>query len=232
MKACSITVNSAGTRDKLKLLFSISTSYIVRPGVSLDFNGNDVKNLDKKYGFSRPYILAVATLEPRKNLTLLINSFIKLKREGFLKGYSLVLAGGQGWRDKKLKEVLARAKDEDLIYPVGYVSDEDLPSLYRQAELFVFPSVYEGFGMPILEARASGARVLASNIPEHKEAGGRFISYFELGDIEYLSTAILRALDDAKSLKSFELSSNAELFEKCSWEVSAKILATALRECL
>lgn len=230
MKAAKITVNSAGTRDKLKLFFSIDTSYVIRPGVSFDFKVNDIENLDKKYGFSRPYILAVATLEPRKNLMFLINAFLKLKREGFLQEYSLVLAGGKGWRDKKLNELLARVKDEDLIFPVGYVSDEDLPSLYRRAELFVFPSIYEGFGMPILEARACRARVLASNIPEHKEAGGELIDYFELGEVENLTVAILNALDNTKPSKNIDLFGNVELFEEYSWEVSAKVLETALRE--
>jgi len=230
LRAKCITVNSEGTRDKLKSLFSLNARYIVRPGVSLDFKRNHTENLEGRYGFKKPYILAVATLEPRKNLLFLLKSFIKLKREGFLEGYSLVLAGGRGWKDQNLQEVLSRVDINDSIYPIGYVNERDLPNLYREAELFVFPSVYEGFGMPILEARACGAKVLASNIPEHKEAGGKLINYFELGDENNLSEAILLNIGKNQPLDRAD-SDLSVLYKEYSWAASAQILVSAITEC-
>ena len=91
-------------------------------------------------------------------------------QKGELPGFRLVLAGEKGWKTQTLWRLLERGKAWGVTQ-VGYASEEALPALYSGAEVFVFPSLYEGFGMPVLEARACGTRVVATDIPEIREAG-------------------------------------------------------------
>lgn len=92
-----------------------------------------------------------------------------MKAEGLLNEHKLVLAGGRGWKDQRLVALL---DGTDSVIPLGYIPDDHLVALYSGADLFIFPSLYEGFGMPVREALACGAKVLTSDIPELREAGG------------------------------------------------------------
>jgi glycosyltransferase involved in cell wall biosynthesis len=134
-------------------------------------------------GITSPYFLAVGTWEPRKNLELLIQVFRTMQANGELAGYRLVLAGGAGWRDKRLRALLRHEPDTLVgaspVVPLGFVSDEQLAQLYTGCHAFVFPSRYEGFGLPVLEARACGARVIATDIPEIREAAGDGALYIQ-----------------------------------------------------
>jgi alpha-1,3-rhamnosyl/mannosyltransferase len=116
----------------------------------------------EKYGIHKPYLLGVGSLEPRKNLKTLLRAWRELP-EPVRSRYQLVLAGKPGWRLKELQEELKRTWQTGSVLLTGYVPAGDLPLLYAQAELFVFPSFYEGFGLPVLEAMASGCPVVASN---------------------------------------------------------------------
>ena len=121
----------------------------------------------KKYNLPKEYILSLSTLEPRKNLKLLIRAYEKIVRnnDAFI---PLVLAGRKGWKIDELLSNIDPQVLEKIIF-TGFINDEDLPVVYSNASLFVFPSMYEGFGIPPLEALACGARVLssdASSLPE------------------------------------------------------------------
>ncbi len=120
----------------------------------------------------------MATPEPRKNLVAVLAAFTQLEKKGNLKDYQLVLAGPTGWKSRKLTERLGAARAHGLVL-AGYVPDELMPLLYALSSALVFPSLYEGFGMPVLEARSCGARVVASNIPELREAGDEYTIYVE-----------------------------------------------------
>lgn len=117
------------------------------------------------------YILSVGTLEPRKNLVRLISAYsllpYKLKQQ-----YQLVLVGGSGWNNKILRQTIDNLNLKDKVILPGFVLDEDLPYIYNKASIFVYPSLYEGFGLPPLEAMASGAPVIASNISSLPEVLG------------------------------------------------------------
>lgn len=172
-RATRIFAISKGTSDRLLMRLQRAADEIVYPAVGYQFRpqGPDqVKRCREKFGISFPYLLAVATWEPRKNLELLIEAFADFQRDPRFNRVRLVLVGGRGWKDDRLAKVVAAA-GSDRIISLGFVADDDLPALYSGAEVFVFPSKYEGYGIPVAEARACGTRVLAADIPEIREAG-------------------------------------------------------------
>jgi glycosyltransferase involved in cell wall biosynthesis len=132
----------------------------------------------REHGLERPYLLTVGTLEPRKNHGFLIEVFERLDRFDGL----LAIAGPRGWQYEPIIERLRRSRRADRIRYLDYVPDEDLPALYSGAELFLFPSFYEGFGFPPLEAMACGVPVLAAaagSLEEILGGGARLLREFE-----------------------------------------------------
>lgn len=118
-----------------------------------------------RYGLQRPYVLSVGTLEPRKNLPALIDAFTGLQSE-----HDLVLVGAMGWEAGETRAAVERHADR--IKLLGHVPDADLASLYASASLVAYPSLYEGFGLPVLEAMATGAPVLTSDVSSLPEVAG------------------------------------------------------------
>jgi glycosyltransferase involved in cell wall biosynthesis len=174
LAASKIIVISEGTAQRLKEFAGRSPDAIIRPAVDAVFQRSTpqaVAHLSMRLGIRKPYLLAVATWEPRKNLETLIQSFAMMKASGELPGFTLVLAGGRGWKDQRLKDLLKDIPAEQ-VRAVGFVSDEELAILYSGAEAFVFPSIYEGYGIPVAEALRCGSRVVAADLPEVREAGG------------------------------------------------------------
>jgi glycosyltransferase involved in cell wall biosynthesis len=137
-----------------------------------------------------PYVLTVATLEPRKNLESLVRAFRLVRREA--PELLLVVAGARPPKGAPESTVLAG----DGVRLVGFVSDRELAALYRGARVFVYPSLFEGFGMPIVEALACGAPVVASAHPSLDEASGEVAIRADATDAGALADAIVRALDD------------------------------------
>jgi glycosyltransferase involved in cell wall biosynthesis len=181
LRADAVAAISLGTAARLKQLLGREASAVVRCAVSPHFRRADqgsVKKCLEKYGVERPYLLSVATREPRKNLGLLLETFLSMKGEGLLREHRLVLAGAQGWKDRRITSVLKRSRASEIL-AIGYVPDDDLPALYSGADAFVFPSIYEGFGLPVLEARACGTPIVATDIPEIREAGGEDAVYVQ-----------------------------------------------------
>jgi glycosyltransferase involved in cell wall biosynthesis len=212
---------SEGTAYRLKELTG-HCAQIVNPAAAESFTPQSRMQIQaclSTYDISYPYILNVTAWEPRKNLELLVKTFISMKRLGELVSYKLVLVGQKGWKCKGLEKLVTDNGGEDIVR-LGYVSDKHLPSLYCGAALFIFPSTYEGFGIPALEARACGTRVVATDIPELREAAGPgavFIEPTERG----ISDGILTALK--------QVPANPITPAKVTWEDGAMTLAAALR---
>ncbi|MBY0579305.1 MAG: glycosyltransferase family 4 protein [Burkholderiales bacterium] len=192
--ADAIVAISQGTANRVESMLGRRANAVVYPAASTLFcppTPSVIQETLIAHGLSQPYLLAVGTLEPRKNLELLIQVFLSMRQDGLLPGYRLVLVGGAGWKNMRLLELLEG--HADVVRALGYVADEDLPSLYAGSSAFVFPSVYEGYGIPTLEARMCGAKVLAADIPEIREAcgeGGIFI----IPDAKGLRDGILQVL--------------------------------------
>jgi glycosyltransferase involved in cell wall biosynthesis len=172
MRADAVISISRGTSNRLMTLFGRAADAIVYPAVDAFFFPQPktrVHEVSQLYSLPQFYLLAVATWEPRKNLELLIRTFLDMKKQGLVGSNKLVLVGGRGWKDQRLASLLLGT---DSVIPLGYVPEEHLAPLYTGAALFIFPSIYEGFGMPVAEALACGTGVVASDISEIREAGG------------------------------------------------------------
>jgi len=180
-----------------------------------------------KYNIDKPYFLSVCTLEPRKNLIGVLNAFSQLP-EDIKKKYALVLAGGKGWLDGELLEKYENLSRKYTIIRTGYVLDEDLPALYSGAYLFLYPSFYEGFGMPILEAMACGVPVICSDnssIPEVAEGASIML---KAEDTDGLTESIIKLLNDKKLYKHIK-HNGLERAKEFSWEKSSQVLVELVR---
>jgi len=142
------------------------------------------------------YLLAVGTREPRKNFKTVAEAYAALPAATQAR-YPLLWVGPSGWGDISLSPAGERAKQLGRIGLVGYVSDRDLAALYRNTTLFVMPSVYEGFGMPVVEAMACGARVALSKIPVFEEIAGSSARYVDPMDVAGWRYAIEEAIEEA-----------------------------------
>ena len=149
--------------------------------------------LKEKYGLPDKYILSLSTIEPRKNLQLLIKAYKEMIEEG--KEFpELVLAGREGW---KLEDIVGDI-DERIrkqIHFTGFIDDEDLPQIYREASLFVFPSKYEGFGLPVIEAMSQGTIVVCSDAASLPEVAGDVGIMFVSDSINSIKEKIISALE-------------------------------------
>jgi len=183
------------------------------------------------YGIDGPYLLHVGTLEPRKNLSSLLRAYASLRRSGAI-DHKLVLAGDRGWGYEPL---LGLAEELGVVGDalfLGRVPAAHLPALYNDAELLVYPTLYEGFGLPALEAMACGLPVIASNTSSLPEVLGEAGLFVDATDERTLAEAIVRVLDDADlsaRMRSLGLE-RARLFswERCGRETLA-VYEDALR---
>ncbi len=197
-KADAVLAISQGTSHRLDEHLGRPANAIVYPAVGEVFvpqSAEAIRACRAVYDLPDSYLLTVAAWEPRKNLERLVRAFTELRESGMLPDRKLVLVGSRGGRGRK---VLTELLDQDAgqhVMCIGYVPDEHLPVLYAGAEVFVLPSLYEGFGLPVLEARACGARVVTTDIPELREAGGSEAIYVEPtteGIQEGILTAVAR----------------------------------------
>jgi len=148
----------------------------------------------KKYSLGeQPFILSVGTIHPRKNFLRLVRAFAKVDTPAHL-----VIAGGKGWQYQPVFDAAAQPVTAGRVHFPGYVDDEDLPALYSAATLFVYPSLYEGFGLPALEAMACGTPVVASNASSLPEVVGQAGLLVVPKDVEAIAAAIANVLADAE----------------------------------
>jgi glycosyltransferase involved in cell wall biosynthesis len=140
------------------------------------------------------YLLAVGTIEPRKNLKRVIQAFLVLKRHRKNLADRLLIVGTKGWGYDDTVELMQRHTDS--VQFLGYVSDHELQNLYRKAKGLIYPSIYEGFGLPVLEAMASGCPVVTSDRSSLPEIGGDAVLYVNPHDILQIAAAMEKLLTD------------------------------------
>lgn len=165
-------------------------------GEEIRVNGGLIGAVRNRFGIGeRPYILIVGTIEPRKNHLRLVHAFESMpERFGNVR---LVIAGGRGWRAEPILEGIESSPARERIHLVGSVSSEELMALYAGAKIFAFPSNYEGFGLPLLEAMAAGVPVLTSNVSSLPEVAGDAAHFVDPDSVDSIRSGLEVLLADA-----------------------------------
>lgn len=249
-----IIVNSKFTRDRIMDKFhynkkKITLAYCGISDVFMDYvagqpqvvaqreeeRGETIDRLEKirnrsldirrKYHLPEQYLLCLATLEPRKNLPFLVEAYVELLEEGSV-DIPLVLAGRKGWN---MDEFLDRIEENyrKNIVVTGFIDDEDLPYVYHMADCFIFPSIYEGFGMPPLEAMTVGTMVISSDAASLPEVLGKAASYFHFSNKEELKEKIRQGIhQECDEVTVKEIKKRVEMFQ---WGRSAEKIYRRMR---
>lgn len=220
-----ITVSESAKADIVRLYgLSPERVHVVREAAAPSFRPvlerDELWRVKARYGLADRFILCVGTIEPRKNLPTLIEAFARGHKAGDLP-HQLVCAGPYGWLSGDIDERVERLNIGHAIRFTGYVPFEDLPALYSLAEMFVFPSVYEGFGLPVVEAMASGTPVITSHVAALAEVAGGAVHYVDRLDADALGEAMAllgRDRSRRKELSALGLA-RARTF---SWERAAR----------
>jgi glycosyltransferase involved in cell wall biosynthesis len=172
----------------------------------------------------QPYLLCVSTLHPHKNLDRLIRAYARRKRD-----YRLVLAGMRGFHTQSLEALISEAGAKDSIELTGWIPREDLYRLYAGARAFVYPSTFEGFGMPVLEAMAAAIPAACSDIPPLREVAGDAALYFDPLNEDGIANALDRVMVD-EELRRTLATAGPERARQFTWERSAEATLRALTE--
>ncbi|MEK7159899.1 MAG: glycosyltransferase family 1 protein [Patescibacteria group bacterium] len=188
------------------------------------YKAESMKDLNKKFGINKEYILFVGTLQPRKNIEKLIEAFSKIDKDIFL-----VIVGKKGWLYDDILKAPQKFGILEKVKFLDFVSDSELPSLYKNALCFVLPSLYEGFGLPVLEAMKNGCPVITSNVSSLPEAGGDAALYFDPENTDEISKTIEKVIED-KNLREEMIKKGYLQVKKFSWEKTAKQTLKVLEE--
>ena len=187
----------------------------------------------QRLGIGDDFLLAVGTLEPRKNLLVLVKAFEEVTRARPQSNTQLVIAGGRGWLSGPLFAAIDRSPARDRIFLTDYLHDEDLRALYASCRAFIYPSIYEGFGLPPLEAMACGAPVIASRIPALTETTGEAALLFDPRSVGELTERILELLDETrKNLRRALATAGQRRAAEFSWERTARLTLNVYEEAL
>lgn len=198
----------------------------VHNAVSEDFlnsrySEEELENIRQKYCLPEKFILYMGTMQPRKNLPMLIEGFSRIKSQ--IVGAKLVLAGKRSGHnfDARIDKIIAELDlQKDVIFP-GYIADEDKAAVYKLAHVFCFPSLYEGFGIPVLEAMSQGVPVAAANIDGLREATGGAALLFDPRDLDDLSKKLYTCFVDEAIRKNLIVEA-AQKVGFFSWKKTAK----------
>ncbi len=220
-----LLADSQNTKSDLIELLGVEEGRVevLYPGVEERFhplNEGSLASVKARYSLDFPFILTVGTLEPRKNHVGLLQAYSLLKGRH---PHRLVIAGGKGWLYEGIFQEIERLSLEERVLFLGYVPEEDLPALYNLADLFVFPSLYEGFGLPPLEAMACGTPVVVSALSSLPEVVGDGALLVPPQDIEALAEAMEKGLSDL-SLRRELRGKGLEQAKRFSWSEAAKRL--------
>ncbi len=229
-----ITVSEATKRDVVAQ-FGVPAERIdvVYNGVDRCFGPAPADQVDafrRRKGLPDRYVLHLGTLEPRKNLVRLVQAFHQARARGF-PDVKLILAGGKGWGyDVIFAEVGRLGLEKAVLFP-GYIPDEELPWWYRGAELFCYPSLLEGFGLPVVEALASGLPVITSTSSSLPEVAGEAAWLVDPSSVDALALALTTLLTDRTLADSFRSKGPAQA-ARFSWHSTAEHTAAVYRKAL
>jgi glycosyltransferase involved in cell wall biosynthesis len=220
-----LTVSQATKNDLVKIYHTDPDKITVTPlGLADGFGPKTYEQaqpvLDKYDLIYQKYVLFVGTIQPRKNIPKLVEAFQKIKKENHVEE-KLVIAGGRGWLwEPILKKVKTAGLDGSVKY-LDYINNEDLPYLIAGAKLLTLPATYEGFGIPPLEAMASGVPVVVSNLSSLPEVVGEAGRLVDPASIDSIADGLLEVLTD-KNLRDGMIAKGLERAKQFSWESTAR----------
>ena len=180
------------------------------------------------YGLQRPYALYIGSIQPRKNLARLIDAYTKLSQPESPE-WDLALAGGLGWLSDPIIELAQSGPAAERIRLIGYVAEEHLPALLAAARFFCYPSLFEGFGLPVLEAQRAGAPVMTSNTSSLPEIAGDAALLVNPTDVDAIAEAMLRLSRD-EALRRQLIAAGYANVKRFSWEKAAAETLAVLEE--
>ncbi|MGN0378726.1 MAG: glycosyltransferase family 4 protein [Butyrivibrio sp.] len=233
-KSCKIFTVSNDAKNDIVRHYGVSPKNVIVTynAVSSDFHNlssDELKESDlrEKFGIGNSrYVLSVANLQPRKNLPRLIRAYRKAQQHRLKDDTKLVIVGKKAWMYNDI--IKEACEDNDKIVFTDYVSNEDLVRLYNAAACFVYPSFFEGFGIPPLEAMACGTPVAVANTTSLPEVVGDAGLYFDPFDEEKIEDAIVKLLEDDE-LRNKLISMGYERAGKFSWKKSSEIIVNAYK---
>ena len=207
-------------RRRRELLLKVERSCLGRRWETRCSDQRLVWALSQRYGLPDRFLLHVGTIEPRKNLVRLLEALARLRRSEGL-DHGLVLVGHRGWKDEEVFAPVERLALEDAAQFLGYVPVADLVALYNRAQALVYPSLYEGFGLPVLEAMACGTPVVASSSSSLREVAGSAAEFVDPNSVRGIAAGVRRVLLDAdrrEELRALGLAQAARF----SWDTAAQ----------
>jgi glycosyltransferase involved in cell wall biosynthesis len=227
-RADHILADSASTRQDLIELFSLNPDLITVVGAGVEERFQPVTAPGRLAALRQQYrlpadvsfVLSVGTLEPRKNFTGLIKAY---GASPVRESHHLVIAGGKGWLYDEIFAAAAASPVPERIHFTGFVADADLPALYSLADIFAYPSHYEGFGIPVIEAMACGAPVVCANNSSLPEVAGQAALQITAADTAALASALHQLAVDA-SLRQQLIAAGFEQARQFSWSNAARRL--------
>ena len=230
-RAATILTISRFSRDEIVDVYGVPPEriHVAYPGVDHDTfhpepDEEKIHDTLARYDLPAEYLLFIGTLEPRKGIETLVAAYESWQDKG---KPPLILVGKKGWGEMPQLTRALQGKIPGIFYP-GYVDHRDLPVLLANARLFVYPSVYEGFGMPVLEAMACGTPVVCGDCPSFHEIGGDLLVYCDKETPDALAEALKNALSSPPSLEArWEMIQRARSF---TWERTAGVIAEAIKE--
>lgn len=185
---------------------------------NLPINKSQINSIN--YNSNNPYLLFVSTFEPRKNIINIIQAFNYLKQTKKI-AHNLILIGQKGWQYQPIFNAINNSPFRDHIYYLGYLSDEEVALFYQNAEVFVYPSYYEGFGLPVLEAMSLGVPVITSNTSSLPEVAGDAAILVNPDHYQELADAILQVINNTQ-LRNQLIEKGKNRAKLFSWENTAK----------
>jgi len=229
-----ITVSESTREDAIRLLeIDPERIFTTQLGVDpsfIELNDNDEElKVISKYSLPEKFILYLGTIEPRKNLPVLIKSYKQFADDGT--DYKLVLVGKYGWMYQEVLDLIDDMDLQDMVCLTGYVSQEDLPVVYNLASLFVYPTIYEGFGLPALEAMACGVPVITTRVASLPEIVGDAGLLIPVNDTAALYKAMNQVLEDT-ALREKLIHDGLARSKLFSWERTAQLTQQVYKKVL
>lgn len=222
-KACYVTTVSESTKTDLQKLFQIPQEKISVIHCAAGRAFHEMENEEKtqaavKLKTPEKFILSVGTLEPRKNFITLLKSFAKLRKK--FPEFHCIIIGSKGWNYREIFKTIETLKIGDFVHFPDYVSEENLVKYYNLASFFVYPSLYEGFGIPVLEAMQCGCPVITSNVSSLPEVAGSSAILINPKNTDELSKKMEEIIMDEKIRETMR-QKGLEQARKFSWRKSA-----------